>query len=161
MNEKGYTLIEMAVVVLLIGLTIGIAVPKVRDTFAGDNLKKSTRQLIGLTRELRSTAVREQLDYELHIDLDRQKFWSCSADTTPEKRDELKRRASGLSTGIRISDVWLSGNEKKAQGEVILRFFKKGYAQPARIRIGSESRKLALVLTPYIPTVEVIEEEEG
>ena len=44
MNNKGYTLIEMTVVVLLIGVMIGVAVPKVRDTITSDRLKKTARQ---------------------------------------------------------------------------------------------------------------------
>lgn len=161
MNNRGYTLIEMAVVVLLIGLMIGIAIPSVRDTLSGDSLRKAARQMIGMSRELRSDSVREQVDYELHIDIDGQRFWAYGADMTAEKRYEVKKRTAGPPAGVRIRGVQLFGSEKQTQGEAVIRFFSRGYVQPARIYLGSGESELALVFNPYIPEVEIDQEGGG
>ena len=105
MNNRGYTLIELSVVVLLIGMMLLIAVPRVRDTLIDDDLKAVTRRLISSARELRNESVREQTDYILHIDLTNPAFWVYPADTTAEKRLALRKGAFLFPEGVRIADV--------------------------------------------------------
>ncbi|MBU4581634.1 MAG: prepilin-type N-terminal cleavage/methylation domain-containing protein, partial [Proteobacteria bacterium] len=104
-TERGYTLIELSVVVLLIGMMLFLAVPRVRDSLLNDDLKATTRQIVGAAREMRNEAVREQVDYLIHLDLAKPGFWTYSADTTAEKRAELRKRAVRFPEGIRIADV--------------------------------------------------------
>src|SRR4030043_1520898 len=92
-RDRGYTLIELAVVVLLIGMMLYLAVPRVQDSLLDDDLKATTRRFIGAARELRSESVREQTDYILHIDIGHPAFWSYAADTTAEKRGVLRDAA--------------------------------------------------------------------
>jgi general secretion pathway protein H len=153
MNEKGYTLIEITVVLVLVGIMLGIAIPKVRDVLSSDRLNKTARLLIGMSRELRNDAVREQVDYELHVDLERQRFWKYSADTAAEKRDEVKRRAMTLPDGILIKDIQIYGEGKKTKGETVIRFFKKGYMQPAVVHLAFEGRSMTLLFNPFIANV--------
>ena len=153
MNEKGYTLIEITVVLVLIGIMLGISLPRVRDILSSDRLNKTARMLIGMSRELRSDAVREQVDYELHVDLERRSFWKFSVDTTAEKRDEFKRRAMMLPDGILIKDIQIYGEGKKTKGEMVIRFFKKGYMQPAVVHLSFEDRNMTLLFNPFIASV--------
>jgi len=155
MNEKGYTLVEVAVVVLLIGIMLGIAVPRVWDILQGDRMKSSARRLIGMVKELRNDAVREQVDYELHLDLDNACYWKCSADTTPEKRNEIKNRANRLSEGIKIADIVPWGQEKKTQGEAVIKFFRKGYKQPAAVHLAYGDKYMTLVFNPFMTEVKI------
>ena len=83
MKRNGYTLIELALVVFLLGLMLVLAVPRVRETLISDGLKKTVRQLVGAAKELRTDAVREQLDYKLNLDLSNNAFWTSSQDMTP------------------------------------------------------------------------------
>lgn len=158
MNNKGYTLIEMTVVVLLIGVMIGVAVPKVRDTITSDRLKKTARQLIGMSRELRSDAAREQVDYELYLDIDKRRFWKISVDMTSEKREEVKKTAANLPSGVRIRDVQIYGREKKTHGEAVIRFYRKGYMQPSVVHLEYEKRKMTLVFNPFVPAVKMYDD---
>ena len=71
MNRNGYTLIEISVVIVLIGVIFLMAIPRVQDTVTGDRMRSAVRNLSGTARELKANAVREQVDYFLHLDLDR------------------------------------------------------------------------------------------
>ena len=158
MNERGYTLIEMAVVILLVGILVGVSIPRVRDTVAGDSLKKASRTLIILSRELRNDAVREQVDYELHVDMDGRKLWRCPVDTTAEKRVEVRRQAFALPEGIRFRDIQLYGAGKQLRGEVVMRFSRGGYMQPAVIHLAYGEKNMTLIFGPFIPRVQVQDE---
>jgi prepilin-type N-terminal cleavage/methylation domain-containing protein len=156
-RDRGYTLIELSVVVLLIGMMLLIAVPRVRDTLLNDNLKAAARHLIGAVRELRSESVREQTDYLLHIDLNNQSFWSYPADTTAEKQAELRKGAFRFQEGVRIADVRQADEIGRTDGETVIRFFRQGYAEPAVIHLAKDERTFTLVFNPFLQTVTVYE----
>lgn len=157
MTNRGYTLIELSVVVLIVGILLSITVPRVRDTLFNDDLKVATRRLIGASRELRNESVRERTDSILHIDLNQPAFWSYPADTTAEKREELRRKAVRLPEGIRIADIRQVDGAKKTEGEALIRFFGEGYATPTVIRLAKGDRGLTLVFHPFLQAVGVHE----
>jgi prepilin-type N-terminal cleavage/methylation domain-containing protein len=156
-NNRGYTLIELSVVVLLIGLMLLIAVPRVRDTLLNDDLKAVTRRLINSARELRYESVREQTDYVLHIDLNNPAFWSYPADTTAEKLAELRKGAFHLPEGIRIVDVRQADEARRTEGEVLIRFFRRGYVEPTIVHLAKDDRSFTVVFNPFLQAMTVYE----
>ena len=86
-TEGGYTLIELVLVIVIVGVVLYIAAPKVRDDILNDSLRASVRQFVGLVKELRQDAIREQIDYILHVDIGANRYWIETSDMTPEKRE--------------------------------------------------------------------------
>ena len=152
-SNKGFTLIELSVVVFLIGLMLLIAVPKVRDTMLSDGLKTTVNNLAATARELRSDAVRNQVDYILRLDMDNNLVWTHSADMTPEAKDERKKRAFRLPDNLNILDVYLFGEEKITDGEVLIRFSKKDYMHPAVVHLAQNDQRFTLVFEPFLTSV--------
>lgn len=157
LKKNGYTLIELAVVVFLLGLMVYLSVPRIRDTLIKDEMKSTVRRLIGAVRELRSAAVREQVDYVLHLDLYNHAFWTYSVDMTTEKRDERKKKAFHFPDGLKIADVSQLGLEKKADGEIDINFFKQGYVQPTIIHLARADQYFTIVLSPFFSKIKVYE----
>ncbi|PIP09147.1 MAG: hypothetical protein COX51_00270 [Syntrophobacteraceae bacterium CG23_combo_of_CG06-09_8_20_14_all_50_8] len=157
MKKNGYTLVELAVVVFLLGLMLFLAVPRVRENLVGDGIRTAVRRLVGAVRELRADAIREQMDYVLHLDLNSHAFWTYSLDMTPEKRDEKKRAAFHFPEGVIIADVSQIGVEKKSDGEITVKFFKKGHVQPTVIHLKKDDRYFTLALFPFSSSVKVYE----
>ena len=156
-NERGYTLIELSVVVLLIGMMLFFAIPRVRDTVLNDDLKAATRQIVGAARELRNDAVRDQLDYILRLDLAEPGFWTYSADVTAEKQAEIRKAAIRFPNGIRIADVRQPPEPRKTDGEVVIRFSSRGYVSPTVVHLVKEDRTFTLVFNPFVQAVAVYE----
>lgn len=159
MTNRGYTLIELSVVVLLVGILLLIAVPRVRDTLINDDLKVATRRLVGAARELRNESVRERTDSILHIDLNRSALWSYTADTTAERRAELRKKAVLLPEGIRVVEVRQANAAKKTEGEAVIRFFRGGYMTPTVIRLAKGDRTFSLVFHPFLQAVSMYESD--
>lgn len=149
-SHKGFTLIELSVVVFLIGLMLLIAAPKVRDTMLCDGLKTTVNHLTSMARELRSDAVRNQVDYILHLDLDSNLIWAHSIDMTPEARNEMKKRAFKLPREVKITDVCLSGKEKITDAEALIRFSRKDYMQPSIVHLTQNDQHFTLVFEPFL-----------
>ena len=160
-SYKGFTLIELSVVVFLIGLMLLIAVPKVRDTMLSDGLKTTVNHLTGTARELRSDAVRNQVDYILHLDLDNNLVWTHSADMTPEARDEMKKRAFKLRKEVKILDVYLFGKEKVTDGEALIMFSRKDYMHPAVVHLAQKDQRFTLVFEPFLNSVRICDDNSN
>ncbi len=156
LEKKGYTLIELMVVIVLLGLIFTIATPKIRDALFRDELKGATRQMVGLITRLRNEAIREHKDYMLHFDLESNRFWFDSPSMTEEERARIAADASPLTGRVDIMDVWISGVGKIMLGEVRIRINKKGYIQQSIIHLGMEdNREFTLLLSPFLRRVEV------
>ena len=156
MQEKGYTLIELMVVIVLLGLIFTIATPKIRDALFRDELKDATRQMVGMISRLRDEAIRENKDYMLHFDLESNRFWFDSPTMTEEERARIASEASPLPGQVHITDVWISGTGKIMLGEVRIRINKKGYIQQSAIHLGTEdNREFTLLLSPFLRRVEI------
>jgi prepilin-type N-terminal cleavage/methylation domain-containing protein len=157
-DAKGYTFIELTVVVVLIGLMMAVTMPRFRYTLLTDDLKTATRKLVGIIKSIRSEAIRDQKGLFLHFDLEANRFWLETADMEETERLTAREKAPVLPAGIRFVDVWLKGEGKKVGGETAIRFYKQGYVQPAAIHLASEDgREWTLVLSPFLGRVEVLE----
>lgn len=154
-SRQGYTLIELAVVIVLIGVVLLMAIPRVQDTLSQDRMRSAIRHLAGTARELKASAVREQVDHYLHLDLDNRLVWNTRDDMTAENRTLRRNQARPMPSGVRITDVAVVDGGKKNQGEVIIRFFSQGYVQPAAIHLADNDRIMTLILQPFLNTVDV------
>lgn len=162
-NTRAYTLIELTVVVFLIGIMLALTMPRVQDSFLSDDLKTATRRLIGKVREYRVQAVQEQMDYQLHFDIESNQYWwealSPKEDSTIEKKEQGRQKVFTLPGNIRILDVQLQGSGKESMGNVLVRFTKKGYIEPAVIHIGTKADNAhTIVLSPFLSAVKTYDE---
>jgi general secretion pathway protein H len=154
----GFTLVELLVVIALVGVIIVLAIPTTRDVLTGDNLKKASRQLIGLERKLRVEAVRDQTDYILCLDLPTSSYWVTTSDMTPEKENEVKGNARKLPAGVVIMDIVGEKNKKVSQGEVKIKFAKNNLCPPMIIHLGHGEDRMTLVVNPFLGITGVYDE---
>ena len=150
-STRGFTLIELTVVVFLIGIMLAVSIPRFRYSLITDNLKSSTRRIIGLINGLRNEAIREQKTYLLHLDIGSNQLWIDFDGITKEEQEIAHEKAFQLPVDVRIIDIWQRGKGKSVEGEVNIRFSKKGYAEQTVIHLGAEDgREFTLLLNPFL-----------
>jgi prepilin-type N-terminal cleavage/methylation domain-containing protein len=154
-GSSGFTLMELLVVIVLMGVILAFAVPSTRDVLTGDNLKKASRQLMGMEKKLRVEAVRDQMDYILCIDLPSSTYWVVASDITPEKQDEIKKRPQHLPSGVVILDIVEENNKKQSKDEVRIKFGKKNICSPAVIHLAYEENRMTMVINPFLGVTDV------
>jgi general secretion pathway protein H len=149
----------VTVVIVLIGLTVLLTVPKFRYSLLTDDLKGTVRRMVGTVRGLRNQAVREHQAFMLHFDLETNRLWWESAEASDEDLTEARAKAFQIPDGVRIMDVWKRGAGKEAVGDRSIRFTEKGYVEPSAIHLGAaDGREFTLILSPFLGKVEVVEE---
>ena len=154
-GSSGFTLVELLLVIVIMGVILALAVPSTRDVLTGDNLKKASRQIIGMEKKLRVEAVRDQMDYILCLDLPNSAYWVVASDMTPEKQDEIKKRPQHLPSGVVILDIVGENNKKQSADEVRIKFGKKNICSPAVIHLAYEENRMTMVINPFLGVTDV------
>jgi len=156
-NTAGYTLIELIVVLILLGLMFGLTVPRFRQALVSDSLDAAALRFIGLVQNLRERAISEQVAYVLHIDIRARKIWSFASSASEEEQEIARERAYELPADVRIEDIW-SWSSGKLYEEATIRFSRKGYVQQSMIHLQAEDgRRVSLELTPFVGSIKTHE----
>lgn len=158
LDKRGYTLIELIVVLVLVGMMLTLAAPRLRHTLLTDHLKGTARKLVGIIHNLRNEAVRAQQTYTLHVGLNSNRFWTGNTSMTGEEQALAREQSAALPADVRIRDVWIKGEGKIAEGEAEIVFTPKGYTQMSAIHLRSEDgREITLELSPFIGKINVLD----
>ncbi len=165
-GKTGYTLVELAVVILLIGIVTLAVMPRLTALLFPGDLKKAAREVIGAILLARTNAVTEGKPYYLFIDLSNQYYWMLdlpagdSSDGESLSRTDIvldesvKKRT--LPAGIKFLSVKVGHGEPQNHGVQIIRCFPLGLTDPAVIHLGSsQSDSCTLVLDALTGEVEV------
>ncbi len=158
-HSKGYTLLELMVVLVLLGMFLSFIAPKFRDAVLTDNIKKATLRLIGKIRGIRSDTIQKHKDLILKFDLAKNEYWHEATDLTAEGREtNYEKNVEHLPPGVRITSIWTKGNEEKMAEKISIKFTKKGYSQQAAIYLESDDRRqVTIVIRPFLPKIKVME----
>jgi prepilin-type N-terminal cleavage/methylation domain-containing protein len=155
LNALGFTLLELIVVIVLLGLIFGFTVPRFRQAMLSDSLNATSLRFIGLVQNLREQAIRDQEPYKLHIDIRANKIWAFASSASEEEQEKARQRAYKLPPDVAIQDIW-SWTDGKQYDEVIIRFSKKGYVEQSVIHLKSEDgRELSLELYPFLGSIKI------
>ena len=95
-SSKGFTLIEVTIVLALIMILIGIASPSLKRVTETSKLKSTARMIRSLLAYAKDVAITEGTDYLVVFDLDNQMFWL--ADRSALDQGDLSLSLAGALT---------------------------------------------------------------
>jgi len=125
----GFTLIELAIVVLLISVLVGLSTPLFRRTFSDIELKNSSYDIAKLINYAQETAVIEKANYRMNFDTDRGKYWLTKLDLSEESprykrlKDKYGRVFSapeGSILRIKHNEITLYPNGRSDAAELVI-----------------------------------------
>ena len=155
-NRRGFTLLELVIVCLLITISLAFSVPSLRQALVVDQLAASSRRVIALIREVRLLAAQEQQPYLIHFDLDRKKIWYHPDIPKAEQEKEQTASLPGfqLSSSVRLQDIQTGTTEKKRTGTVALWINRQGYMEQTILHLADErDNVISLVISPFLSTI--------
>jgi|TARA_Y100000031_G_C8052445_1_gene306787 prepilin-type N-terminal cleavage/methylation domain-containing protein len=88
-RQKGFTLVEMLVVLAIIAMIMGLSVPFTTSFGKGLKIKTSARAIVGTIRLARSYAITRRKEYTIVFDVENNEYW---IEDSSSKILEKKRR---------------------------------------------------------------------
>jgi len=146
-EPKGFTLLELAVVLLLLTVVLGLVLPEASSLLTDSDLRTSSRRVAGAVAEARNEALLGGRLWELAIDLGSGTFWiepvgdGAAGETAPEANKPGPRQRK-LAGEVRFLDVRKGQGESQNTGRVLIRFHPKGLVEPAVIHLGGRGDRV-------------------
>jgi prepilin-type N-terminal cleavage/methylation domain-containing protein len=137
--EFGFTLLELAVVLLIIGLVMAIAMPRF-GAFQGAELRSESRRLAARTHYLYEEAGAQKVLLRLNLDVSHSSYFVTRLNPLAIRPafEPEKGLAGGLvrlPADVRLRDVWVEGAGLFHSGIVGCEFYPSGTADAAVIHL--------------------------
>jgi prepilin-type N-terminal cleavage/methylation domain-containing protein len=164
--DRGFTLIELTVVMALISIVFFFSIPRLQNEILTDPTKKTSRWLLANIRSLKERSYREKKDYVLYIDTDTNALWVSQRVVEVENEDAPSEQGGSqkynLPESMRILDVEFPGNVEVTTGVAEIIFYAKGYSETAFIHMeDGDNRRLSFLIEPFLPEVRYYEHHVG
>lgn len=96
-HSKGFTLIELAVVIVVLGVMLSLVIPRLGE-LGNANLKQSARHLTGMIRYLRDESQAKKAVYYLRFDIQGGHYWTEVLTRMSDQAGEFTRVRSELAS---------------------------------------------------------------
>jgi prepilin-type N-terminal cleavage/methylation domain-containing protein len=150
-HTKGFTLIELIVVISLISIMLYFAIPRFKSSVLSDSTKDVSRWILLKIPYLKEKAAREQKTYALHVSFDSNKLWITDEAMTEEALQSEEKNGYKLPEAISLMDVEYPDQEKISAGKAVIYFYEKGYSDKAIVHLeNDDNEKFSFLIEPFL-----------
>jgi prepilin-type N-terminal cleavage/methylation domain-containing protein len=159
-KRAGFTLLELAVVLLIIGLVMAIAMPHF-GAFQSAELRSESRRLATRSHYLYEEASAQKVLLRLNLDLNRSTYFVTRLDPLSARPIFMPERgpAAGvvaMPADIRLRDVWVEGAGLFRSGIVGYEFYPSGSSDAAIIHLVDRNGDVVTVgIDPFSGTAAI------
>ncbi|MBT3351503.1 MAG: prepilin-type N-terminal cleavage/methylation domain-containing protein [Nitrospinaceae bacterium] len=157
-DDEGFTLLEFAIVIVILGIFLGLAYPRIQKQMAGDPLRESSTKLAEGIRRVRVFAISNGRLLRLRITLPRGELKVEATDAGGEwlEMSDSPIKKEALAEGVRLLKVRIRGDKDIDEGEAILNFLPSGETRGSLMYLAGGSDKVrTLIIHPFLNHVEI------
>ena len=162
-ESNGFTLLELVLVLLLMGLIAGLTLPFVASTLDRIKLQSEVRQIASALQFARSEAISKKTLYTFNIDINENQYWLG----IPKQKEVTQPKP--IDETVRILDYQeldnQETNEALTEGAFMILFYPRGNSSGGSLRFASindkdEENIYAVIIDPITgkPKIEKLEE---
>jgi prepilin-type N-terminal cleavage/methylation domain-containing protein len=158
-NHRGFTLVELVVVMLVIGIIAAVAMPRVSGMLDRQNMRRTINVVRGTVRYLQARAALTKRTYRLTLDLDNQVMSACYlTEESCQKEHNRVLRDYEFPPTVQVLDLVNLAGEKIQEGEVSTHFYPSGNAEPSVIHLsGSGTERMTLMIEELTGRLKVLD----
>jgi general secretion pathway protein H len=147
MNRRGFTLIEIVVVLAIIGMVLALVIPRLPNS-EHEDLKTSARTLASTLRYMQDRAATARTTYYLRLEpgTDNVKVLEAAADGGEKEPEDTLLRQRPVKEGIVVADVVIPRLGKVSEGQVRLDVGMGGLRDFAAIHLRSSDGRFWTVM---------------
>ena len=154
--NRGYTLIELSLIILLIGVILVFVLPKL-DNIGDTKLRTTARQLAGKIQSLYDESVLKKKPYQIVFDITNRTYsFSQISDEESSTLSDSAQETS-LSDKVYIKDIVMETEGKITEGKVAIRFYPDGYVEKNTIHLSDGKKDYTLATAPLTGKVKISE----
>jgi type II secretion system protein H len=131
-RTKGFTLLELILVMLILSTVLAMAAPSLRGFFGSRQSQDTAAQILALTQFARSQAISEGVVYRLNFDTKDRVYWLTAWKSGTF--EELETEFGQIFTLPKDMAMELEDVEEE-DGDVYVEFTPQGTITPATIRL--------------------------
>ena len=157
-EPNGFTLIELVLVLVLMGLIAGLTLPFVVSTLDRIKLQSEVRQIASAIQFTRSEAISRKTLFTFNVDITNNKYWLAIP-----KQEEVTQ-AKPIDETVQVKD-YQRADETLTEGTFEILFYPRGNSSGGTIRFKSHEDKdeeniYAVTIDPITgkPSIEHVEE---
>jgi general secretion pathway protein H len=160
--NKGFTLIELVVVLVILGVMATVAFPRLEGFFPNGYLRGSARRLVGMIRHAQSQAALSGKEYRLYYDLDKDKYWIVRKGKEGLDGEDADEAGRGyLLEGVRFQSIITQGKGRIVEGMASSWFSPRGWVEETTIYLeNKEGEELSILIKGPAGRVRILEEDE-
>jgi general secretion pathway protein H len=152
-SEQGFTLIELAMVLLVLGIAMAMVMPRFSGTLERQQMRRTVNAVRGYVRLLHARAAFEKREYHLVFDLEKQVMAACykeNRDSACYLVQSRELRQYEFPDAVYVLDVISPQGEKTTEGAAVTRFYPTGVAERSVIHLGTaHNQRTTLVIEPF------------
>ncbi|MBD1400483.1 prepilin-type N-terminal cleavage/methylation domain-containing protein [Pelovirga terrestris] len=159
-NRQGFTLVELVVVIVILGLIGAISVPLLFNRLGSDE-RSTLRRIVGTVKELYNEATLTRDVHQLEFDLDRNtiKAYRLRSVAVDRVEKEPFRREIELAP-LTIQQIEVEGQGSFRSGQVTVRIFPLGWMEQTRLHLRyGDGTDIQLIFSPLTGTTRIEEAE--
>ena len=145
-GDKGFSLLELILVLFLMGLIVGLALPFVVKTLDRVKLQSETRQIASTLQFARSEAISKKKIFTFNANIDQNKYWLA----IPHQKKVIQSKI--LDDSVRIRD-YKHAEKTLTDGVFIINFYPLGNSSAGTTHLQSsidesETTVYAITINP-------------
>ena len=161
-TSGGFTLLELIVVILLLTILLGFALPAFQAGGVAGSKDSTARELMHAVQKLKMAALSRQRIHRLHLSLDDNRIWVTREDETTDTAELPRQSERALPDDIRIEYVRFWGQPEIRSGVAAIAFYPESYSDRAIIRLSdSGSTPVDLVVEAFLPMARIASHDEA
>lgn len=156
--SKGYTLIELSVIIILMGIILLFALPRL-DNIGNAGLRAASRELAGAIQSLFDESILRKEPYRMVFDISESSYYIVGQEMDEEASGwiDVTKRHVNLPEKVYIKDIVTQQDGRITEGAVTVRFYPDGYVDKSVIHISNGKKDYTLVTIPLTGKVKVLE----